>query len=37
MTIISGETEANQMCPAKMALLVTGHAAFLATFVWLFH
>jgi hypothetical protein len=34
----TGRQERGQpMYPARMALLVAGHTAFVATFVWLFH
>jgi hypothetical protein len=33
-----GQRDGDQpMHQAKLALLVAGHATFLATFVWLFH
>jgi hypothetical protein len=37
MTIIDRRDGSKPMYPARMALLVAGHAAFMATFVWLFH
>jgi len=36
-TMIWPRDGGQSMYPARMALLVAGHAAFLATFVWLFH
>jgi hypothetical protein len=37
MAIIERRDGGKSMVPARMALLVAGHAAFLAMFVWLFH
>jgi hypothetical protein len=36
-TMIERRDGGRSMVPARMALLVAGHAAFLAAFVWLFH